>query len=51
MNPNKQSIYALRQLHITGFALALFTIWFLVNAGGCSSYYLDQNGRNSAAWP
>ncbi|ROT98177.1 NAD(P)/FAD-dependent oxidoreductase [Marinobacter sp. R17] len=21
------------------------------NAGGCSSYYLDQNGRNFAAWP
>ncbi|WP_406741402.1 flavin-containing monooxygenase [Acinetobacter shaoyimingii] len=21
------------------------------NAGGCKSYYLDQNGRNFAAWP
>ncbi|PAV24744.1 cyclohexanone monooxygenase [Tamilnaduibacter salinus] len=21
------------------------------NSGGCSSYYLDQNGRNFAAWP
>ena len=21
------------------------------NRGGCSSYYLDQNGRNFAAWP
>ncbi|XID74305.1 flavin-containing monooxygenase [Alkanindiges sp. WGS2144] len=21
------------------------------NAGGCQSYYLDQNGRNFAAWP
>ena len=21
------------------------------NAGGCSSYYLDENGRNFAAWP
>ena len=24
------------------------TVW---NAGGCSSYYLDQNGRNSAIYP
>ena len=21
------------------------------NSGGCKSYYLDQNGRNFAAWP
>jgi len=21
------------------------------NAGGCKSYYLDENGRNFAAWP
>jgi hypothetical protein len=21
------------------------------NAGGCSSYYLDTNGRNSFSWP
>ncbi len=21
------------------------------NRGGCQSYYLDQNGRNFAAWP
>ena len=21
------------------------------NTGGCQSYYLDQNGRNFAAWP
>ena len=21
------------------------------NSGGCRSYYLDQNGRNFAAWP
>jgi hypothetical protein len=21
------------------------------NRGGCSSYYLDRNGRNFAAWP
>ena len=24
------------------------TVW---NTGGCSSYYLDANGRNSTAWP
>ena len=24
------------------------TVW---NSGGCSSYYLDRNGRNSTAWP
>ncbi len=24
------------------------TVW---NNGGCSSYYLDRNGRNSTAWP
>ena len=24
------------------------TVW---NKGGCSSYYLDANGRNSTAWP
>src|SRR5918994_7326948 len=24
------------------------TVW---NAGGCSSYYLDANGRNSTVWP
>jgi hypothetical protein len=21
------------------------------NSGGCSSYYLDENGRNSFSWP
>lgn len=21
------------------------------NSGGCASYYLDQNGKNFAAWP
>jgi hypothetical protein len=21
------------------------------NSGGCSSYYLDRNGRNSSIWP
>ena len=24
------------------------TVW---NAGGCNSYYLDANGRNSTVWP
>jgi len=24
------------------------TVW---NQGGCQSYYLDANGRNSTAWP
>jgi cation diffusion facilitator CzcD-associated flavoprotein CzcO len=24
------------------------TVW---NSGGCSSYYLDRNGRNSTLWP
>lgn len=24
------------------------TVW---NTGGCQSYYLDANGRNSTAWP
>jgi cation diffusion facilitator CzcD-associated flavoprotein CzcO len=24
------------------------TVW---NSGGCSSYYLDRNGRNSSIWP
>jgi hypothetical protein len=24
------------------------TVW---TAGGCSSWYLDANGRNSALWP
>ncbi len=24
------------------------TVW---NAGGCSSWYIDANGRNSAMWP
>jgi cyclohexanone monooxygenase len=24
------------------------TVW---NAGGCQSYYLDRNGRNSTVWP
>ena len=23
----------------------------MFNSGGCKSYYLDQNGRNFAAWP
>ena len=24
------------------------TVWV---AGGCSSYYIDRNGRNSTLWP
>jgi hypothetical protein len=24
------------------------TVW---NAGGCSSWYLDRNGRNTTLWP
>lgn len=24
------------------------TVW---NSGGCSSYFIDRNGRNSTVWP